>query len=614
MTSYMGKLLLIDLTRRESSVLELETSLQQAFVGGKGLGAKLLYDLLPPGCDALGAENVIMFMTGPLTGTLAPAMRGGVMMKSPLTGTFLDSYYGGHFSPEIKYAGYDGIIIKGKADRPVYLWIADDKVEFKDAARLWGLDTFATNHQIKRDLNDATVKVACIGPAGEHLVRFALISCEYNRQAGRGGSGAVMGSKNLKAIAIRGTQLVNVQNMDTFLTAIKQAYSEMNAETTGPFTTYGTPGSIPYANEQGLLPFRNYSDGTFDKADAIGPEAQIKHLWQRDVACAGCPIRCSKTGKIRTGKFGGTVSDTMEYELLGLLGSNLDISNIKALIHLAQRCDALGMDGMSTGGVAGFAMEAFEKGLITSAETEGHELRFGSVDAVDYLIDIIATRKGRLGSLLGEGVKKAAEQIGEEAANFAVHIKGLESPAFDPRSVPGMGLALATADRGGCHQRAFPLLYEIDGTWQDEPIERYSLEGKAAMVIHLQNYLAMLDTFVKCDFAQYGIQGDTYRQMLAGATGMEFSTEEMMALGEKVWNMVRLFNIREGFERKDDVLPKRFMTEPLSSGPGKGRMLSKEDLDKLLDDYYRLRGWDSNGKPTPETLKRLELDEVKSEE
>lgn len=611
MTSYMGKLLLVDLTRRESSALEIHPDLKQTFVGGKGLGARLLYDLLPPGCDPLGPENIIMFMSGPLTGTLAPAMRGCVITKSPLTGTFLDSYYGGHLSPEIKYAGYDGIVIRGKAEPPVYLWIDDGEVEFKDASHLWGLDTFATNHQIKNDLDDSTIKVACIGPAGENLVRFALISCEYNRQAGRGGSGAVMGSKNLKAIAIRGTHSVEVRDMDAFREAVKKAYSEMNEETTGSFTLYGTPGSIPFANEEGLLPFRNFHDGTFDKADAIGPEAQIKHLWQRDVACAGCPIRCSKMGKIRTGKFGGTVSDTMEYELLGLLGSNLDIGNIKALIHLANRCDALGLDGMSTGVVLGFAMEAFEKGLIDSSEADGHDLRFGSVEAADYLVETIATRKGSLGRLLGEGVKRAAEQLGGAAEAFAMHIKGLESPAFDPRSVPGMGLALATADRGGCHQRGFPLLHEIDGKWQDVPIERYSLERKAEIVVHVQNYLTALDTLVKCDFAQYGIQEDTYRQMLAGATGMELSMEDLLSLGEKVWNMVKLFNIREGFERKDDTLPKRFMTEPLPSGPGKGHKIPKEDLDKLLDDYYRLRGWDSSGKPKPETLDRLGLNELK---
>ncbi len=611
MTSFMGKLLFIDLTRQESAPVDFSPGLKDAFVGGKGLGARLLYDLIPAGCDPLGQENVLMFMAGPLTGTLAPAMRGCVVTKSPLTGTFLDSFYGGYFSQEIKYAGYDALVIRGKAEHPVYLWIEDDKVEFKDASHLWGQDTFATNQKIKAELGDTSVKVACIGPAGENLVKYALISLEYNRQAGRGGSGAVMGSKSLKAIALCGTQTVKIQDMDSFQKAVKKSYGEMNEDTTGAFTVGGTASSIPFANEEGLLPYRNYKEGTFEKADAIGPEAQLKHLWQRDVACAGCPIRCSKVGKIRTGRFKGTVSDAVEYELLGLLGSNLNIDNIKALIHLASRCDALGMDGMSAGGVIGFAMEAFEKGLIDSSDADGHELRFGSVDAADYLIDIIATRKGRLGKLLGEGVKSAAEQLGSVAETFAVQIKGLESPAFDPRSVPGMGLALATADRGGCHQRGFPLLYEVGGEWQEEALERYSLEGKAKIVVHLQNYLAALDTFITCDFARYGIQEDTYLKIFAGATGVELSSEDLMHLGARVWNMVKLFNIREGFERKDDTLPKRFMTEPLPGEPGKGRLISKEDLDVLLDEYYRLRGWDAHGKPTPETLEQLGLNELK---
>lgn len=611
MTSYMGKLLLVDLSRRKFSTFDFPLDLKQAFVGGKGLGARLLYDLVPAGCDPLGQDNVIMFMSGPLTGTLAPAMRGCVITKSPLTGTFLDSYFGGHFSPEIKYAGYDGIVIRGKADHPVYLWVDDEKLEFKDASHLRGLDTFVTNRKIKEELGDPSVKVACIGPAGENLVRYALISFEYNRQAGRGGSGAVMGSKNLKAIAIRGMQTVNVRDMETFQNAVKKAYSEMNEDTTGPFTVGGTASSVPFANEEDLLPFRNYKEGIFDKAEAIGPEAQLEHLWRRDLACAGCPIRCSKIGKLRTGRFKGTISDAVEYEVLGLLGSNLDIADIKAIIHMAHRCDALGMDGMSTGSVIGFAMEAYEKGIIDRSETDGHELLFGSIEAAEYLIEAIAIRKGRLGKLLGEGVKRAAEQLGGGAEEFAVHIKGLESPAFDPRSLPGMGLALATADRGGCHQRAFPLLYEIEGEWNGEPLERYGLERKAELVIYLQNYLAALDTLVKCDFGQYGIQEDTYRQMLAAATNMELSAEDLITLGERVWNMVKLFNIREGFERKDDTLPKRFMTEALPSGPQQGRVIPQEDLDTLLDEYYPLRGWDATGKPTPETLGRLGLNELK---
>ncbi|GAB4271278.1 MAG: aldehyde ferredoxin oxidoreductase [Deferrisomatales bacterium] len=610
MNGYMGKLLSVDLGTGTVETREVSEGLLRTFVGGKGLGARLLYEWLPAGCDPLGDDNVLMFLTGPLTGTQAPAMRGCVVTKSPLTGTFLDSYYGGHFSPEIKYAGYDGIVIRGRAARPVYLWVDDDRVELRDATHLAGLDTVQTNWAIKDELGDASVKVACIGPAGEQGVRYALVSCEYNRQAGRGGAGTVMGAKRLKAVAVRGTRLVRVGDPEAFGAAVAKAYGELNEETTGAFTAEGTAGSIPFANEAGLLPVRNYQDGVFDEADGLGAGAQVEALWERDVACAGCPIRCSKTGRLRGGRHAGTTSDAVEYENLAMLGSNLGISDIRAVTRLAERCDALGLDGMSTGGAIGFAMEAYERGVLGTSDAEGRELRFGDAEAAAYLVEAIAFGRGRLGKLLGQGVKRAAEELGGEAGSFAVHIKGLECPAWGPRSVPGMALALATADRGGCHQRAFPILYEVGGQWKGEPVDRLGLTHKGEIVAHLQNYLAALDTLVKCDFAQYGIQEDTYRALLAAATGMELSREGLLELGERVWNMVRLFNIREGFARKDDTLPRRFLTEPLPSGPYKGTVVREQDLQALLDDYYRVRGWDADARPLPETLDRLGLGEL----
>ncbi len=609
-TSYMGQFLKIDLTRGRVETMPVDPDLQRRFIGGKGVGARLLYDLAPPQCDPLGPDNPLLFMTGPLTGTRAPAMRGCVITKSPLTGTFLDSYFGGHFSPEIKYAGYDGLIFTGRSETPVYLWIDDDRVEIRDAAHLEGKDTFETNHALKAELADPTVKVACIGPAGERAIRYALIACEYNRQAGRGGAGAVMGSKGLKAIAIRGTRSVQVADRTAFNAAVKTACSQLNEETTGAFTLDGTAGSIPFANETGLLPVRNYRDGVFGGAEGLGPEAQREKLWQRDLACAGCPIRCSKMGKIRTGKYAGIVSDAVEYELLGLLGSNLGISDIRAVTHLAHQCDAIGIDGMSAGGAIGFAMELFEKGVIGPEDTGGVDLAFGSVAAADHLLDAIALRKGRLGHLLGEGVRRAAEALGGDAPDMAVHIKGLEYPAWGPRGVPGMALATATADRGGCHQRAFPILNEVEGRWKGEPITQLGLEKKAAIVVEQQNDLAALDTLVKCDFAQYGIERPTYLDLLAAAAGRRLSVEDLNILGERVWNQVRLFNIREGFSRKEDAIPKRFMTDPLPSGPRAGHRITPADMDRLVSDYYALRGWDENGKPRPETLERLGLAEA----
>ena len=608
MSASMGKLLLIDLHKKASSEIALNPELAGKFVGGKGFGAKILYDLLPTGCAPLSEQNILMFMPGPVTGTLAPAFRGCVVTKSPLTGTFADSYFGGHFAQEIRYCGYDGIIITGKASEPTYIYINESKIEFKSAANFWGLDTFATVEAIRSELNDHTVKTACIGPAGEKMVSFALINCEYNRHAGRGGTGAVMGSKNLKALTLRGTKTIVPADPAGFAAAVDQAYSELvDDETIRSFTVDGTAGSIDFSNDEQLLPTHNYYNGQFEGASGLNAEAQRKHFWLRNVACAGCPIACGKVGLIKTGRHKNLVSDIVEYETASMVGSNLGISNVREVAYLVKKCDALGLDGMSAGGVAGFAIEAYQKGLITSADTGGVELKFGDVDSADYLIESIAGRSG-LGDLLARGVKAAAESLGGNADSIAVHVKGLESPAWGPRSVPGMGLALATADRGGCHQRAFPILYECGGEWEGKPVDRLGLEGKGKIVVHLQNYLAALDTLVKCDFGQYGVKDVTYARLLETAVGEKYDVQKLMVLGERVWNQIRLFNLREGFTRADDTLPRRFTEEPLPEGPYAGARIPLEDLDQLLDEYYSARGWDKEGRPTVEKLRQLDLE------
>ena len=607
MNTYMGKIAVIDLTTRTVQLIKLETDILKQYIGGKGFGAWLAHEFIPQDCDPYGPENLLMFMTGPLTGTLAPSMRGCVITKSPLSLTFSDSYFGGHFSPEIKYAGYDGLVVKGISAHPVYIWIDDDNIEFKDASSLWGMDALDTNHKIKTEHKDPSIKVVSIGPAGENRVRFALISCEYNRQAARGGVGAVMGSKRLKAVAIRGSQMVRVHDIPTFMHCVKKAYAECSEEKTGAFTSESTPGALDFANESGLLPTRNYQSGTFEKVAAINGRAQKKILWLRSTACAGCAIRCGRIGKIRTGRYAGTVSDVVEYETLGMLGSNLGISNMRGLIHLNVLCDRLGLDSISTGGVVGFAMEAYHRGLIKNEKGDGDKLTFGNVNAAAALIKKIAYRKGNLGSLLAEGVKRASEQIGEAAQEFAVHVKGMETPAWGPRGAPAMGLAYATSDRGGCHMRAFPVLYEFGGSWKGEPVDQLSLDQKAEIVVYEQNRLAALDTLVMCDFAAYGIQKNTYLEMLAAATGLDFKAAAFFEVGERIWNLVRCFNLEQGLQTRYDTLPKRFMQEPLPDGPSKGHRISREDLTLMLQDYYGIRGWNNEGQPTSETLERLNI-------
>ena len=602
--AYADTFVTIDLSTGSSSTLAVPDSLKQDFIGGKGFGAKLLAARLSPGTDPLGPENMLMFMTGPLTGTSAPAMRGCVVTKSPLTHLFLDSYFGGSFAPEIKYAGYDGIIITGRAEKPVYLWIDDEKVEIRDADHLWGLDILETNRRIKAECNDDTIKIANIGPAGENRVLFALIACEFNRQAGRAGAGAVMGSKNLKAVAVRGSRLVRIHDPRRFKKACEKALGELPASPdVQTLKQGGTAASVEFASETGLLPCRNYQFGTFDKAAALGDQGQQKHLWLGTNACMGCPIGCAKIGAIRTGKYKGMVTDIVEYESAALMGSNLGISDIRAVAHLVKLCDLLGLDTMSGGSLISFAMEACQKGLLSPPT--GIDLTFGNVAAAEHLIRVMAFQKSGLGKLLAKGVRAAAEEIGGSAADLALHTKGLETPAWGPRGMSGMGLAYMTADRGGCHQRGFTVPYELAGEWEGRKIDPLSPEGKAEMVIALQNYSAGTDTLVKCDFGSFGISADTYADLLSAATGTDFSADIFNQVGERIWNLTRQFNLDQGMDPASDTLPRRFVQDPLPDGPAKGHKISEKDMAVMRQAYYTARGWDTTGNPRPDTLKRL---------
>jgi len=595
-SAYTNKLLIIDLSKETFETLPVSDTLRADFIGGKGFGAKFLYDSVSQDTDPLGKDNLLMFMTGPLTGTMAPAMRGCVVTKSPLTGIFLDSYFGGSFSPEIKYAGYDGIIIKGRAKKPSYIWINDDHLEIRDAGHLWGMDTLESNRRIKDDLKDETIKIANIGQAGENQVLFALVCCEYNRQAGRGGAGAVMGSKNLKAIAVKGTKPVEIHDPKRFIKACTTAFKELEeSPDVESFRQAGTAASVEFASETGLLPHKNYQNGTFSKASDLGDKGQSKHLWLGSSACMGCPIRCSKIGAVRTGRYKGIVSDIVEYESAALMGANLDISDIRAVVHLVKLCDLYGMDSMTTGNIIGFAMEACEKGLIPSPK--GIDLKFGNVDAAEYLIHAMAFKKGDLGKILSNGVKQAAEKIGGTAKDIAVHTKGLESPAWGPRGVSGMGLAYMTTDRGGCHQRGFPVSYELAGEWEGQKLDPLLPEGKARMVIALQNYSAGTDTLVNCDFGSYGISSTTYADLFSAATGRQITSETLMETGKRIWDLVRWFNLAQGIDSSKDTLPRRFVEEALPDGPAKGHRISKKDMAYMRQDYYKLRGWNKKGVP-----------------
>jgi aldehyde:ferredoxin oxidoreductase len=607
---YAGKTLEVDLTsqrvEKKPTVKYFDVGL---FVGGKGFGALALWRELKPHVDPFSPENIVVFATGPLTGTLCPSVRMCIVTKSPLTNTFCDSHIGGHLGPEIKFAGYDVILVKGKSERPVYLWINDEEVEICDAKHLWGLDTFQTEERIREERKDPTIRVACIGPAGEKLVKFALVNTERYRHAGRGGVGAVMGSKNLKALAVKGSGQIRIHNLEVFTQVTKEAREAvLENKTIRARRRWGTTRSVLFSSDQDLLPTRNFREATFEGAENLSADVFEKRFWVKHKACYGCPVNCGKLGVVRSGSYAGTVVEGAEYETATLLGANCGISNHEAVAHANMLCDKLGLDTISTGNVIAFAMECYEKGILTQKETAGLQLNFGNEKALIETVHRIAVRKG-IGNLLADGVKQVSEKLGEKTHEFAMQVKGLELPGWGIRAAPGMGLAYATADRGGCHMRAWTISLEVSGIALDgSPINRYSIEKRSEIVKSQQDYYAACDCLVACQFVKDAIGKERYVKMLNAATGMKMTTDEFVRVGERIWNLVRMFNLREGFSRKDDTLPKRILTEPLPSGIARGQRLTESQLNKMLDEYYALREWDiQTGTPNKEKLRKLEL-------
>ena len=605
---YMGRFLFVDLGRRSVSRPTVPDWLKADYVGGKGFGARLLTDLCPAGADPLGPDNPLMFFTGPLTGTAAPAMRACLVTKSPLTGLYLDSFFGGRFGPEIKYAGYDGIVIVGRADRPTYLWIGPDgRVAFRDAGPIWGKGALEANRSIKEDLQEPDAQVVTIGQAGENGVLFSMITCEYNRQAGRGGSGAVMGAKNLKGLAVKGGELIKVHSPAAFSAACRRGREQIqSSQECAVLSDCGTSAAVPFSAAIGSIPFKNFQQQGDEAAEKLGDPGQRRHLFLAKAACFGCPIHCSQMGAVRTGRYAPFVTDTVEYESAAMLGSNLDIHDIRAVAHLNRRCDECGLDTISTGNVIGFAFEAAERGVLFPPQ--GVELGFGSISGAEYLIEAIAARKGPLGRLLADGIKRASERIGEDTSHYAMHVKGMEFPAWGTRGAPGMGLAYMTADRGACHQRGLTIPYELgDEPFEGKLLQAGDLAERVRILRSQQDYLSGTDTLVKCDFGSFGVSADGYAQMLAAATGCQIRPGDFSALGERIWNLTRLFNLREGMNTEDERLPGRAFKNPLPGGPLKGSRTRKEDAGYMRAEYYRIRGWDEKGRPRGETLERLHL-------
>jgi aldehyde:ferredoxin oxidoreductase len=612
MNGLAGKILNVDLTDEKIFKENLDSDKLEKYIGGKGYAARLLWDRTPTQVDPLGPDNLVIFATGPLTGTLCPSTRMCVVTKSPLTGTYNDSYVGGHFGNELKFAGYDYLIIRGKSNKPTYLWIDDDKVEVRDARWLWGNNTFETEERLREKHEDRTIRVACIGPAGEKLVRYACVNVDLYRQAARGGTGTVMGSKNLKAVAVRGTGTVETKNPEKFEQLAAEAYKGIETNE-GLYTMkrWGTGRSIIFSSDQSLYPTRNYQSETFEGVENLSGESMERKIWVKRKACFNCPIHCGHLAVVKSGEYAGAIVEGIEYETTALLGADCGIDDLAAVTNANMLCDKLGLDTLSTGGSIAFAMECYEKGILTDKETDGLKLEFGNHKAMNQMIVKIANREG-LGNLMAEGVKIASEKIGKNSQRFAMHVKGLELPGWAIRGAPSMGLAYATADRGGCHQRAWPISYELGSKTPDgKTSERYDPQGKALGTKYDQDIGSSLYSLIACDFSTGAIGTQRYIDLLNAATGWTYNMDKFREAGERIWNLIRAFNVREGITKEDDTLPPRIFEDPLPTGIAEGRVVLRKDFERMLKEYYELRGWNANtGAPEYETLKRLDLEDI----
>lgn len=599
---YNGKILRVDLTDGAIQTQPLDDAIAQKFLGGRGYGAKILYDENPPGVDPLAPENRLIFFTSPFVGGQVPCgVKPCVVTKSPLTQTILMSLSGGDFGSQLKFTGYDGIVITGRAEHPVYLQFHNEEVQIKDASFVWGKGTLETQDKLKEAFGDKASRVAAIGPAGEKLVRFSSIINE-RRAFGRGGVGAVMGAKNLKAIVARGTKLPKLFDEQGFNALVKELRERFKSEKARSFAKYGTSGVVSLVNGRGIFPTRNYQSGTFQGASKIGGEAREAFV-KRHATCYRCPVGCSVLVTATEEPYTGTETEGPEYETLWSFGGQCGNDNLSAIIAANELCARYGLDTISTGNSIGFAMECFEKGIITKEDTDGLELKFGNHKAMIEMVRKIGNRDG-FGDVLAEGVYRASQKIGKNSQRLAMQVKGAEMCGYDPRGAVGQGLSFATSPRGADHQKGL-VRQEVFG--KPPLVDRFATEGKAEIVKEVQDEMAFLDAMgICCLLGRRDVSGPAdYAKLFKCLTGIELTEQDVWMIGERIFNLERLFNQREGFSRKDDTLPERFLAEPFREGPSAGHTVP---LEQLLDDYYQVRGWDTNGSPTEETLTKLGLE------
>ena len=609
---YTGKVLRVNLTDKTYQEEALPADVAQDFIGGAGFTVKYLYDEVPADCDPLGPENKLIYAPGPFTGTTIPcASRMAINAKSPATGAMGVATTGGHFPVEMKRAGYDVLIIEGKAAEPTYLYIKNGEVRFRSAKEIWGLPTTDTQLVIKDELHDQNVRISCIGPAGEKLSKMACIVNE-RRVAGRKGLGAVMGSKNLKAIALRGDEQMQIADKEKYDAARKRMRDGMKESPIlyPEFSRYGTSTTLDLTQALGIYPANNWTaTGIFTPADKIGGYA-IESRGQGKTACAGCPVGCSQYRLAQDAPYTGLFTEGPEYETLYSFGGVVGVDNPDAIIAADRISDELGLDTMSAGVTIAFAMELFERGILTLEDTGGLDLHFGNDRAMITLLNMIGERQG-LGDILADGTKAAAERIGQGTEKYAMHIKGLELPAYDVRGAKAHGLSLATAFTGADHNKGYAF-QEIFGIPIPYAVDRFAIEGKGKLTMWNQDArTALADSPTMCvflmDMAVAGFMFQNTADLMEGTTGLTYTPEEVHQVGERINNVARVFNILAGFTRADDDLPERLKTEPIPEGPSKGQLISQADLDFMLDEYYDARGWTREGVPTRAKLGELRL-------
>ena len=600
---YQGKYLRINLTNKTIEEEKIDPEWQRKFLGGRGLAARFYYDEIANNIEPFSSDNKLILFTGPLTGTSGPATtKIGLATKSPETRQYLCSNAGGFFGPHLKKSGYDGLIIEGKADKPVYILIEDNQVKIEKGENLWGKTTKEVNKILKEKVGREDQVLSC-GPAAENRVRLSGIQIG-DRSFGRGGAGAVMASKNLKAIAVKGTGEIAVSEPNKFKEVVKYAISYVR-ESKANHTKYGTAQYTAVMNELGCYPTRNFQTGVFDGIDTIAAEYMKKNFFIKNLACFRCPVACSQLCEVKEGIFKGARSDP-EYETIGALGAICGVSDFAAIIKANEICDELGIDTISVGVIIGFAMELFERGYITKKDTGGLELKFGNGVAMVNMIEKIAKRED-IGDLLAEGMLGIAEKM-PKMQKYMMQVKGLPLAAYDSRGFYGNALTFGTSSRGACHNV---------GGWsiRDELLsgeyDRFAVEGKGKLIKSLQDTRGYIDSLGICTVVRsgYGFTDKPQGKVLEYLTGYNF-TPELMTIGERVYNLERLIINREGRFRKDDMIPERFRTEEMPEGQAKGHVVSDKIYNTMLDEYYEVRGWDMDGRPTKERLHELNLDNI----